>query len=92
LSVFPGPPLAAISKLWYSINLAAPGLSMYTLGDLHDRYGDIVRVGPNELSIRNVDAVPSILGSKGRLDKGPFYDSLRSPFGLGCTCTFLIDS
>jgi hypothetical protein len=32
---------------------------------LHDRYGDLVRVGPNEVSIRTVDAVIPILGATG---------------------------
>lgn len=40
--------------------------------ELHDRYGDVVRIGPNELSIRSSEAVELILGSKGKMNKGPW--------------------
>lgn len=42
--------------------------------ELHNRYGDIVRIGPNEVSIRNVDAVAHLMSAVG-LPKGPsqFY-------------------
>lgn len=44
---------------------------------LHDKYGDVVRIGPNELSICSLDAVEVILGSKGKLSKGPWSVMLR---------------
>ena len=37
--------------------------------ELHKKYGPIVRVGPNELSIADVAAIPAVLGSGG-LPKG----------------------
>ncbi|KAK7678305.1 hypothetical protein QCA50_018653 [Cerrena zonata] len=40
---------------------------------LHERYGDVVRVGPNELSFRRKDIIEPILSNK-ELHKGPYYD------------------
>lgn len=37
---------------------------------LHDNYGDIVRIGPNELSIRDYSAIDKVLGYNGKMDKG----------------------
>lgn len=42
------------------------------LKSLHDRYGDYIRVGPNELSFAHVDAIDPILGPAG-LPKGPLW-------------------
>lgn len=44
---------------------------------LHEEYGDIVRIGPNELSIRNLDAAQTIL-IKGNLRKGTSIHCVRS--------------
>jgi cytochrome P450 len=43
--------------------------------DLHQRYGDIVRTGPNQLSYCNVDGVESILNT---LPKGSYYSNMVS--------------
>lgn len=40
---------------------------------LHQKYGDVVRIGPNELSIRDVDAIDPLMGVNG-LPKGPHWD------------------
>lgn len=37
-----------------------------TLRELHRQYGDIVRIGPNELAFFSLDATDTILGSKGK--------------------------
>lgn len=43
-----------------------------TVREIHDKYGDFVRIGPNELSIRSPEAVEAILASRGRINKGPW--------------------
>lgn len=43
--------------------------------ELHEKYGDIVRIGPDELSVRSMGAVEVILGSKGRMNKGSWWIS-----------------
>lgn len=47
------------------------------VSELHGKYGDVVRIGPNELSICSLDAVEVILGSKGKMSKGPWSVILR---------------
>jgi hypothetical protein len=72
LSSFPGPKLAALSNL-YKANAYRTGRGAKVLLELHEKYNsDIVRVGPNELSIRNVDAVEKIY--KGKYPRGTFYE------------------
>ncbi|KAF7310178.1 hypothetical protein MIND_00391400 [Mycena indigotica] len=72
LAHVPGPPLAKLSKLW-GVRLQMSGARHLVLKHLHERYGDVVRIGPNEVSIATADAVKSVLGSGG-LQKGQYYD------------------
>ncbi|KAH9057217.1 high nitrogen upregulated cytochrome P450 monooxygenase 2 [Lactarius vividus] len=52
---------------------------MYRLyKSLHDHYGDVVRVGPNELSIRDSSLIHPILG-QGGLPKGPRWEGREGP-------------
>ncbi|KAF4586296.1 hypothetical protein EYR38_010571 [Pleurotus pulmonarius] len=72
LAAFPGPVCAKLTKFtaaWVTFK----GKQYQFYRALHDKYGDIVRIGPNELSIRHVDAIAAILGHDG-LPKGPFWD------------------
>jgi len=72
LSSFPGPKLAALSNL-YKANIYRTGTGGKALLELHEKYNsDIVRVGPNEVSIRSVDAVDKIF--KGKYPRGTFYE------------------
>ncbi|KAF6749615.1 high nitrogen upregulated cytochrome P450 monooxygenase 2 [Ephemerocybe angulata] len=75
LAKYPGPPLWRITKFsaaWYG----AQGRYHIKLKALHDRYGHIVRIGPNELSIIEKDMIPFILGPKG-MPKGPLWEGRR---------------
>ncbi|KAE9366387.1 benzoate 4-monooxygenase cytochrome P450 [Stipitochalara longipes BDJ] len=55
LSKFPGPKFAAISYLFYS-RTAVSGDLVKTMVALHDKYGDVVRWTPDELSFNSVEA------------------------------------
>lgn len=55
LARFPGPKLAIISNIFYSKTIVS-GRSAKVVKALHDRYGDVVRWGPNELSFANGNA------------------------------------
>ena len=55
LSRYPGPKLWAISRLPYVIVLLRGTLVQRTK-ELHDRYGDAVRIAPNEVSFSNAQA------------------------------------
>lgn len=57
----PGPFLAKLSNLWRFIDVAN-GHAEVTLYKLHQKYGDYVRLGPNVVSVRDLDAVKIIYG------------------------------
>ncbi|KAK5459698.1 hypothetical protein LTS15_003827 [Exophiala xenobiotica] len=46
---YPGPVLNAATRLTWSFQVIS-GRSQFLLSQLHEKYGDIVRIGPNELS------------------------------------------
>ncbi|GJE91627.1 cytochrome P450 [Phanerochaete sordida] len=64
LSRYPGPLPAKVTKLWHAWQVHAGKQHLY-LQRLHDKYGDIVRIGPNEVSIRDASCIMPILGSQG---------------------------
>lgn len=64
LTRYPGPKLAAISGLW-NANEARLGRASRTHKALHEKYNsDVIRIGPNELSINNADALDKLYGGK----------------------------
>lgn len=72
LSKFPGPSLAACTKLWEA-NEFRLGRASLTHKALHKEYNsDFIRIGPNEVSVRCVEAVEMVY--KGRYPRGTFYE------------------
>ena len=85
LAKYPGPAIAKTSK-WWAAYISAKGDSHRYYKQLHDRYGDVVRIGqhqsppfvmstdppsgPNELSICDASLIHTVLG-QGGLPKGP---------------------
>ena len=43
--------------------------------DLHKKYGDVVRIAPNHVSINKPEALLEVYGHKTGFTKGPFYDA-----------------
>jgi hypothetical protein len=85
LSHIPGPRLAALSNIWIS-NQFRLGRTSRTCRDLHEEYSsDVIRVGPNEISIRNVDAVEVVF--KGKYPRGTLYDigKMKGEFDVNST-------
>ncbi|KAE8165150.1 cytochrome P450 monooxygenase [Aspergillus tamarii] len=73
LNRFPGPFLARLSN-FYVTSLTAKKLHLYEeIERLHEKYGDYVRIGPTELSIRDSAAVKLIYGSSAKVSKGVWY-------------------
>ncbi|KAF9530327.1 cytochrome P450 [Crepidotus variabilis] len=72
LSKYPGPPLAALTS-WYRIyyDIVRDGSWSKHLESLHETYGYVVRVGPNELHFSNPDAYNDIYGMGTRFMKQP---------------------
>jgi hypothetical protein len=73
LSKYPGPKLWAISTIPYDLHLWRGDLP-YKLAELHEKYGFVIRVTPNELSYIDEDAWNDIYGKfpgKPQLKKKP---------------------
>ncbi|KAJ3557180.1 hypothetical protein NM688_g1609 [Phlebia brevispora] len=66
---FPGPLPCKITKFWLAWTSSYGKQHIY-IRRLHEKYGDIVRIGPNEISIRDVNLINAVMGSQG-LPKGP---------------------
>ncbi|OQV00819.1 hypothetical protein CLAIMM_06267 [Cladophialophora immunda] len=75
LKDYPGPVLAKITK-WYGFYLTSFGKTYIDYTKLHEKYGDVVRIGPNELSFVDPESVKYVHGSAAnKLAKGPNYDT-----------------
>lgn len=61
LANVPGPKLAAISNIWYAYQ-ARNGYAHLLGKTLHEQYGPVVRVGPNELWFNTKEAFDAIYG------------------------------
>ncbi|KAH7884698.1 cytochrome P450 [Phlebopus sp. FC_14] len=72
LARYPGPIPCRISKFWMAW-VSSGGNQHKYYAMLHRKYGDVVRIGPNELSIRDVNAIAPLMGANG-LPKGPHWD------------------
>ncbi|TFK46946.1 cytochrome P450 [Heliocybe sulcata] len=75
LHAIPGPLPCKLSKLWLTYIASQGKLHLY-FQNLHGKYGPIVRVGPNELSVADADLLPSIMGPSG-MPKGPLWEGRR---------------
>lgn len=75
LAKYPGPLVCRLTKLWGAW-VAYKGKPYLYYKDLHERYGPVVRIGPNELSIADAELLPYILGPSG-MPKGPMWTGRR---------------
>jgi hypothetical protein len=72
LASVPGPFWASVSRIWYMYRIYVG--DMHTVQrKLHEQYGPIVRVGPNEVSTAEVSAIPKIYRNQKPLAKTDFY-------------------
>jgi len=77
LSKYPGPFLASLTDWWrfYDVYKQRPET---THRQLHAKYGDVVRLGPNSLSFADPKALKSIYGpNKGFVKVGPPPKSVK---------------
>ncbi|KAF4466094.1 cytochrome P450 monooxygenase [Fusarium albosuccineum] len=88
LSIYPGPKLAAVSELWYARHWLSKRWA-FTLLDVSQKYGDVIRIAPNELFFTSIKAFEDIYGhanhQKGRKPflKSEFYDNPDEMSPLG---------
>ncbi|KAG5756080.1 hypothetical protein H9Q72_001458 [Fusarium xylarioides] len=70
----PGPLISNLTSLvlkWHELNA---NRTVY-IHELHNKYGPVVRIAPNEVSFTSIDALKEIYGSGGSgYDKTEFYD------------------
>ncbi|KAF9783489.1 cytochrome P450 [Thelephora terrestris] len=85
LAKHPGPFMAKLSKLWMVI-VCWTGKPHECFARLHEKYGDIVRTGPNEVIVRDPAAIQPLMGTTGwgkgacescRMPSGPPIDMSR---------------
>ncbi|KAF5333829.1 hypothetical protein D9757_015489 [Collybiopsis confluens] len=60
LAKIPGPWIAKVSKFWL-VYIRLTGRHHLVYKELHDKYGQFVRIGPNEISVIEVNAVNTVL-------------------------------
>ncbi|KAF8644804.1 hypothetical protein AX16_008264 [Volvariella volvacea WC 439] len=72
LAKYPGPVICKVTKIWFAY-VAWKGKQHLYVHDLHAKYGDIVRTGPNEISFASASLIQPLMGAHG-LPKGPFWD------------------
>ncbi|KAH8800518.1 putative benzoate 4-monooxygenase cytochrome P450 [Flagelloscypha sp. PMI_526] len=79
LRSFPGPFFAKLTRLW-AFWVQKEDMQMHLIiHRLHDQHGDIVRIGPREISIRKSAAIPIIYGPSSKCTKSPWYSRHNLP-------------
>ncbi|KAH9937927.1 high nitrogen upregulated cytochrome P450 monooxygenase 2 [Epithele typhae] len=71
LARYPGPLGCKLTKFWMGV-ISTRGYQHMYIKSLHDQYGSVVRIGPNELSILDASVVSKLYGNSG-VPKGPHY-------------------
>ncbi|KAF4633361.1 hypothetical protein G7Y89_g4756 [Cudoniella acicularis] len=71
-SGIPGPKLYALTK-WRLAFEDWKGTRTRTIHQLHQKYGPVVRVGPNELSFNSLSALKTIYGAGSGFERTSFY-------------------
>ncbi|EKM52101.1 uncharacterized protein PHACADRAFT_262568 [Phanerochaete carnosa HHB-10118-sp] len=69
---YPGPLPAKITQWWHVWQVYKGKRHLY-IQRMHERYGDIVRIGPNDVSIRDVSCITPVLGAQGMPKSDMFY-------------------
>lgn len=72
LANYPGPFFAKVTDL-YSVYQAWTGRRHINFWELHQRYGDTVRFGPNDISLNSNTALPQLYLDKKSTKKSKFY-------------------
>ncbi|PWY88534.1 benzoate 4-monooxygenase cytochrome P450 [Aspergillus heteromorphus CBS 117.55] len=69
---YPGPWIAALSDLPY-LYWTWAGTLQFKIKDFHDRYGEVIRIGPNSLTYRSPQVWREIYGTQRRFPKDPSF-------------------
>ena len=71
LASVPGPFWASITRLWYMYRIYV-GDMHHVQRALHEKYGPVVRIAPNEVSTAELSAIPKIYKHQKPLTKTDF--------------------
>ncbi|KAH8802977.1 cytochrome P450 [Xylogone sp. PMI_703] len=74
LSSFPSSRFYVLSKIVAAYYAARTGRYFAIVQRIHQHYGDIVRIGPCEISINNVDALEPLYAGYSLCERGPWYN------------------
>ncbi|KAJ6134167.1 cytochrome P450 [Penicillium sp. IBT 18751x] len=77
LSKFPGPKIAALT-LWYEFYYDAikKGLYTFEIQRMHEKYGPIVRISPNEIHVNDPNFIDELYAGGGKIrDKYPYFSA-----------------
>lgn len=86
LARVPGPKLAAVSNIWHAYH-ARNGHMFELACTLHQKYGEVVRVGPDELWFNSIEAFDKIYSTFRSFVK-EFFDLLTIKILIGSTKGF----
>ncbi|KAL7957942.1 cytochrome P450 [Trichoderma compactum] len=73
LQKVPGPFWARVSRFYAMGKMIQSRKGYQDIQKLHQKYGDIVRVGPRELSINRPSAIRSLYGAHSQTSRPPWY-------------------
>ncbi|KAF4965520.1 hypothetical protein FSARC_6700 [Fusarium sarcochroum] len=76
LSHVPGPFWAAFSKAWM-VRQSFKGRQPYAIQEANEKYGSLVRIGPNELATDDPKLLRRMMASRSSYSRGPWYNALR---------------
>ncbi|KAK0659902.1 Pisatin demethylase [Lasiodiplodia hormozganensis] len=72
LAKIPGPFSAKLSRLWITKH-SWDGDMHRTVIELHNKHGNLVRTGPNEVSVADLSAIKKIYGAGTKFQKSEWY-------------------
>ncbi|KAM5344057.1 hypothetical protein ACJ41O_012594 [Fusarium nematophilum] len=76
LSHVPGPFWAAFSKGWM-VRQSLKGQQPYAIQEANEKYGSLVRIGPNELATDDPEMLRRMMAIRSAYSRGPWYNALR---------------
>ena len=75
---YPGPILASFSRLWKVLSTMSGKTHLQHI-ELHRKYGPIVRIAPDEVSVASPEAARNLLSAGKRFHKTDFYGVFPPP-------------
>ncbi|CEJ60091.1 hypothetical protein PMG11_08677 [Penicillium brasilianum] len=78
LKAIPGPFWTRFTSLWY-FSRVRHGQFEHENIKLHQQYGPIVRIAPNQYSISDISAIKTVYGTGSQFAKAAWYDGWKHP-------------